>query len=178
MVIVGNHTRTIDIRPRRTLRGAQLHRLLMAKISNFVAVLSSAATRRFRVHSLAHECASELYSCFQCIAALYSRGYTCPPDAGLAYETDSRGCLVKNKRTQARIQCMQRLHAEQPWASPQHLRLLLRGWEMAEEWYGRSRIAGSDVSACSYSAGNSMPPQATQQPSKCDPSSPDAQRGL
>jgi hypothetical protein len=50
-------------------------------------------------------------------------------ETGLVYERLPNGFLRLNRKTQGRIDCIQKLHASQPWLSPMDWQLILSGWE-------------------------------------------------
>jgi hypothetical protein len=54
---------------------------------------------------------------------------------------------VRNRRTQARSQGIQKLLSDSPWLTPEDFRLFLAGWDTAEEW--RERLDRQDSSVCS-----------------------------
>lgn len=139
-----SRTGTIRMRPARCIRHVRLHRWLMGKIANLGLGLSSALLRLLPVQSLGHTAASELCSCLQRIAELYSRGFALPADAGLVWEQDANGHLQMNKRTQARIQYMQKRRSESCVLSTTDLRLLLQGWDAGEEWRSRTSTGESN----------------------------------
>lgn len=139
--------RTNDTSGNAKPTGVQHHRSLMAKCASLLASYASEAIRVIPVRSLTYRAAWELRSALRRIQALYSLGSAPSPDVGPVWEESSPGHLVRCSRTQARNRCIQTLLSDQPYLSPADLQIFLRGWDAAEEWSGRNRIAESTVPA-------------------------------
>lgn len=69
-------------------------------------------------------------------------------ETGPVWEEASPGCLVRNKRTQARSTDTQKLLADCPYLSLEDCRLFLLGWDAGEGW---RRNLDSAESSCDKS---------------------------
>jgi hypothetical protein len=89
-------------------------------------------------HPLLHGSFLELCSLFHRIRSLWKRGRIREIEIGLVYQQSlSLGFLVRNERTQGRIQGIQKLLSDFPFLSGEDLHLFLLGWDAAEEWQNR-----------------------------------------
>jgi hypothetical protein len=81
--------------------------------------------------------------------------------------------LVSGSRTYKRAyrRYMQQLQMEHPWLSTVDHRLVTQAWKAGSVWDGLEGISRTQVDD-SYERGNSMPPQAVQQSTKHDSSTP------
>ena len=76
-----------------------------------------------------HEFFLELRNFGHRILALCSKEHNPRVETGLLYERLPNGFLRLNRKTRARIDCIQKLQTSQPWLSPTDFRLILLGWE-------------------------------------------------
>ena len=75
----------------------------------------------------------ELRSLHGRIQLLWKRGDVYHARMGHVWEKDGLGHLLPNRRTQARIQDMQRAISLYPWLSPEDWNLFLLGWDAGSE---------------------------------------------
>jgi hypothetical protein len=54
-----------------------------------------------------------------------------------------------NKKTQSRIDCIQKLHPSRPWLSPVDCQLILLGWEQGYQFGAASANGTQESKACS-----------------------------
>ena len=76
----------------------------------------------------------ESRSFYHRIRCLSRRGDISRSQMGPLWETSVLGHLILNKRTQARIQDMQRMLSSEPWRSPEEWDLYLMGWDAGSEY--------------------------------------------
>ena len=87
-----------------------------------------------RRHPILYGLAFEFRTFYHRIQLLGRRGCTRPLEIGPVFEEASPGCLVHNKRTQARSRDIQKLLADSPYLSFEDCHLFLLGWDAGEEW--------------------------------------------
>lgn len=93
-----------------------------------------------------------------------------PSRIGPAFRVLQDQSLVRNERTEARTVGIETLRARfGDWVPQLDLEMFLAGFEAGEEFVLRMGSTGYTESfLTSIKGGNSMPPQAVQQSSKCD----------
>ena len=112
--------------------GAQPNIVRTRKTSSLLKWLS-VSKFPFR-HPVLYGSLLELRSFLHRIQSLRKQGDILPLEIGLAYQQSSDPkYLVRNRRTQARSQGIQKLLSGSPWLSTEDCRLFLKGWDSAEE---------------------------------------------
>jgi hypothetical protein len=120
-----------------------VHGRLGTWLSRLVSSLATALTRRYERFRWSHprlcELASALGSFYRRILRLSSKDYSFGCEMGPALEMTALGFLRLNTKTHARIDCIQKLRASQPWLSPSDWRLILLGWEQGYRFCDANR---------------------------------------
>jgi hypothetical protein len=153
--------------------GGQLRKELCPKNASLLIPLS--VSRFPQRHPVLYGSLLELRSFGHRIRFLVKRGGIRPAEIGPVYQQSPvPGYLVRNTRSQARIQGIQKLLSDSPWLTTDDCHLFLAGWDSAEEWRASSDTAESggysrDLDSRSSSArANATPPQGVQQSTRCD----------
>lgn len=125
----GRSMGALDILQNRISRRGPLGTWLSRLVSN----LATALNRRYDLFRLSHPrtcgLASEIGSFYHRILLLGSKDYSPGCGMGPYLETTAEGFRRPNKKTLARIDCIQRLHASRAWLSPSDWDLILLGWD-------------------------------------------------
>lgn len=129
--ILGFH-RQLDVPPHIS----QSHRS-----SNLKIWLGKVVRRYARLHELF----LELRNFAHRILVLCSKEHNPTVETGLIYERLPNGFLRLNRKTRARIDCIQKLQTSQPWLSPADFRLILLGWEQGRQ-FGVSLVSDTQES--------------------------------
>jgi hypothetical protein len=108
-------------------------------VSNHATVLNG----RYDLFRLSHPrvcgLVSEIRSFCHRILRLGSKDYNPGCGMGPYLETTAAGFRRLNRKTLARIDCIQRLHASRPWLSPADWDLILLGWDEGYRFCDSSR---------------------------------------